>query len=172
MIDISVKTDIDQMKIKLFELRNSVINKATAASLNQTAAAARTQVVRAIRLKIKKMKAARIKRRISLIKATQTNQVAIIRGRRVQIPPGAFTIPGHGNTLYVHVGPKHRIIVSKSGRSVGKRISSGYQIAPVQSIQVIEEFAKSYAQETMKRVVREKFAPTFERNMKFYASRA
>lgn len=171
MLDISVSTDISKLKIKLFELRSDVINKAIPSALNKTAAAARTQVVREIRKHIKNMKVGRIKKRITLVRATRTNQVAIIRNRRVTIPPGAFKLPGHGNKLYVHVGPKHRIIVSKSGKSAGKRISSGYQIAPVQSVQVQEEFAKSYAQQIMMRIVREKFAITFEREMKYYGRR-
>lgn len=168
MIDFSVETDISRLKVKLFELRNAVINKAIPSALNKTASAARGPAVRAIRQKIKNMKIARIKRRVIIIRATRTNQVAVIRGRAAVIPPGAFKIPGHGDALYVHVGPKHRQIVSKSGKSLGKRISSGYQIAPVQSVQVIREFSKTEVQELMKRVARERFPIIFERELKFY----
>ncbi len=171
MFSMSIATDISQLKVKLFELRSDVINKAIPSALNKTTAAARTQVVRAIRLKIKNMKAARIKKRITLIRATRSNYVAIIRGWRVNIPPGAFKLPGHGDKLFVHVGKKHRMIESMSGKFIGKRISSGYQIAPVQSVQVIEEFSKRYAQELMVRVVREKFAKTFENEMKYFGRR-
>ena len=168
MISIGVRHNIQNVRVKLMEFRTDVVNKAIPSALNKTASAARTQAVRTIRQKIKNMKAARIRKRISIIRATRTNQVAVIRGRAAVIPPGAFKIPGHGETLYVHVGPKHRQIVSKSGKSFGKRISSGYQIAPVQSVQVIEQFAKQNVQEVMKRVVRERFPIIFERELKFY----
>lgn len=171
MLDISVKTDIQALKVKLFELRNDVINKAVPSALNKTASAARTKVTQAIRQKIRNMKASRIKKRITVIRATRFNHTAIIRGRRVNIPPGAFKLPGHGDKLYVHVGPKHRIITSKSGKSAGKKISSGYQIAPVQSVQVIEEYSKSYAQQIMVNVVRERFPVIFEREMKYFGRR-
>lgn len=171
MINISVETDITRLKVKFFELRNNVINKAIPRALNKTVVAARVKAVTAIRLKIKKMKAKAVRKRINIINATASNQVAIIRNRRVKIPPGAFKIPGHGNKLYVHVGPKHRMIVSMSGKSIGKKISSGYQIAPVQSVQVQEEFASSSVQSLMKSVVRERFPILFEREMKFYGKR-
>lgn len=171
MLDISVATDIQRLRVKSFELRKNVINKATASALNKTSASARTEVTRAIRQKIKNMKIARIKKRISIIRATPSNQVAIIRVRQGAIPPGAFKLPGHGDALYVHVGNKHRMIVSKSGKSAGKKISSGYQLAPVQSVQVTREFAKSYARQTMERVVRARFPVMFERELKYYGNR-
>lgn len=171
MIDVSVQTDIAKLKVKLFELRNTVINKAIPSALNKTAAAARTKAVQAIRLKLKPMKAKAVRKRISIIRASSSNQIAIIRNRRVVIPPGAFKLPGHGNKLYVHVGPKHHMITSRSGKSIGKQISSGYQIAPVQSLQVQEEFKTGYVQQVMRSVALERFPVIFEREMKYYGSR-
>jgi len=171
LIDVSVEADIHKLKVKLFELRKDVINKAIPRALNKTASAARTKALTAIRLKIKNMKAKAVRKRVSIISATRNYHVAIIRNRRSKIPPGAFRLPGHGDKLWVHVGPKHRIIKSRSGKSVGKMISSGYQLAPLNSVQVTREFESGSVQSLMKSVARERFPVLFERELKFYASK-
>lgn len=171
MIDISVETDISRLKVKLFELRTKVVDKATSSALNKTIAAVRTLAARAIRTKLKAMKMARIKKRLYIMRAVPGNQVATLRCRSGTVPPGAFKLPGHGDALYVRVGPKHRTIVSKSGKSVGKKISSGYQLAPVQSVQVLREYGKDYVRRVMIQGARDKFAITFERELKYYGSK-
>lgn len=172
MIDISVETDIHALKVKLFELRRDVIDRAIPRALNKTASAARAKAVTQIRLAIKKMKAKGVRKRVSIINATRTHHIATIRNRRATVPPGAFRLPGHGDMLYVRVGPKHRIIQSKSGKSAGKNISSGYQLMPLQSVQVQREFKSSAIQSLMKAIVRERFPILFEREMKYYGSRS
>ena len=171
MLSVSVKTDIDQLKVKLFELRSLVISKATVSALNKTSLACRTQAVKAMRKKLKRMKAAAIKKRISLIKATTAKQMATIRNKRATIPPGAFKLPGSGDELFIHVGPKHKMIVAKTGKSAGKQISSGYQIAPLNSLQVNAEFESSAVQQVMQVVARDKFPVIFERDLKHYGRR-
>lgn len=170
-MQISVSTDIHRLKVKMFELRSAVLDKAIPSALNKTAVSARAGAVKEIRKKLKRMKAARIRARITIVRATRSVKQAVIIGRRVKVPPGAFKLPGHGDTLYIRVGKKHRMITSKSGRSAGKRISSGYQVAPIQSLQVIEEYGKSYVTDKMTAIVRERFPVVFERDLRHFASR-
>ena len=171
MLSVSVKTDVDRLKVKLFELRNDVISKATVSALNKTSLACRTQAVKAIRQKLKRMKAAAVKKRISLIKATTAKQMATVRNRRATIPPGAFKLPSYGDQLFIHVGSKHRLIIAKTGKSAGKQISSGYQIAPLNSVQVNAEFNSAGVRQVMQSTAQDKFPVIFERDLKYYGRR-
>lgn len=171
MLKLDITSNAREIRKMLLEYRPQVIERATVSTLNKVATSARSKAVTFVRKKIKNMKAARIKQRISIIKATRGRRIATIEGKRVKIPPGAFTIPGHGDKLYVHVGKKHRNIIAKSGRMVGKTISSGYQIAPVQSVQVQREFEKKETYDLMVRVVNERFPKVFARDLIYYGNK-
>lgn len=170
MINISVQADAQRIKVKLFELRQNVINKALPRALNRVADMAKVAASKAVKAKLKKIKASAIKKRIVVVKASSSKQYAIVRGLSVRIPAGAFRIPGHpDDELWVRFpGGKHHQVIAKTGKRAGKMISSYTNIKRVPGLKVFEAYKTSEVQQAMINTVREKFASAFERELKFY----
>lgn len=170
MINMSVQADAQRVKVKLFELRKNVIEKALPRALNKVAIQAATAASRAIRAKVKKLKASAVKKRIIVVKATSNNQYSIVRGLSVRIPPGAFKLPGHtDDELWVRFpGGKHQNIVAKTGKNAGKIISSYTNIKRVPGLRTYEMYKTKEVQQAMINVVRDKFPAVFERELRYY----
>jgi len=173
MINISVQADAQKIKVKLFELRQNVIDKALPRALNRVADMAKVAASKYIKSKLKKLKASAIKKRIVVVKATSSNQFAIVRGLGVRIPPGAFKIPGHpDDELWVRFpGGAHHNVVAKTGKNAGKIISSYTNIKRVPGLKTYELYKTSEVQQAMINIVREKFPAAFERELKYYGRR-
>jgi hypothetical protein len=172
MINLSVQADTQRIKAKLFELRDNVINKALPRALNRVAAQAKVAGSRAIKAKLKNVKAAAIKRRIVINKATIAKPYVVIRGLGACIPPSAFKIPGHGDEMWMRYGGgKHHNVVAKTGKNAGKIISSYTNIKRVPNLQVAQAYRTKEVQQAMTDIVRTKFADSFEHELKYYGKR-
>jgi hypothetical protein len=172
MINLSVQADTQRIKVKLFELRDNVINKALPRALNRVAAQAKVAGSKAIKSKLKNVKAATIKKRIVIDKATSNKQYAIVRGLGVRIPPNAFKIPGHGDELWVRFGGgKHHNVIAKTGKNAGKIISSYTNIKHVPGLLIAQAYRTKEVQQAMIDIVRTKFTDSFERELKYYGKR-
>jgi hypothetical protein len=170
MINLSVESDTTRIKVKLFELRQNVINKALPRALNKIAEQAKVAASKVIKSKLKKLKVSTIKKRITVIKATTNNQFSIVRGRGVRIPPGAFKVPGHpDDELWVRFGGgKHENVIAKTGKHAGQVIRSYTSIKRVPGLTTYEAYKTTAVQQAMINVIRDKFPAVFERELKFY----
>jgi hypothetical protein len=170
MISISVKGDVKKLQKGLLRFRSEVVARAISSAINKTATSVRAAAVKAIRQKLKTIKAAVIRKRLFLRRSSMQTLTAIISNRAQNVPSKSFLIPG-SDLLRVRFGNKHRTITSKSGKSQGKRISSGYQIRRLTNIEINKALASSDVQDVMLQTVKQRFPILLARELKYYSDR-
>jgi hypothetical protein len=170
MISISVKSDVKKLQTGLIRFRSNVLDRATSSAINKTTTTVRAAAVKAIRQKLKTIKAAVIRRRLFLKRSTVQTLTAIISNRAQNTPRQSFLIPG-SDMERVRFGKKHRTIISKSGKSQGKKISSGFQIRRLTNLEISKTLASNEVKQVMLQTVRQRFPILLEREFKYYADR-
>lgn len=169
---IDIKSSIDQVISKRWlAVKDDVMGKSVNRALNRVAEQAKVAASKAIKAKMKKVKAASIKKRIFVTKASGGKRFAIVGCAAVRIPANAFRIPGHPeDELWVRFGNgRHQKVIAKTGKNAGRYISSYTQIKRVPGLKAYELFKTSAVHQAIANTVREKFPAIFERELKFYS---
>jgi hypothetical protein len=169
-------------------LRTDIVNKATVRAINKVAAQVKTAASREIRNAGYNMKAAAIKKQITITKATSGRSVAVVRCSGRPIPliefsatmnksgvtvnvkngrksiQGAFiaTMPTGHKGVFVRVGDLHKRAVRN-----GKVSWSGLPIRELFGPGISDAFGNEIVQAALVRLVREKFPAILEHEIKF-----
>lgn len=170
MISFSVKGDVKKLTKGLIRFRTDVVARATSSAINKTSTSVKAAAVKAIRLKLKSIKAAVIRKRIFVRRSSIQTLTAVLSNRAQNVPSKAFMIP-RSDLMRVHYGKRHRTIIAKSGNSQGKPISSGYQIRRLTNLEISKALASSDVQAIMLQTVRVRFPILFARELKYYSDR-
>ncbi len=184
MISIDVQHNFKQVAIKLFELRTDILEKAKVRALNKIAAQAKVAASKEIRAAGYNMKAAAIKQKITIKRASSGNAVVVIKCSGRPIPliafsarenstgvsvsvkhgrkliKGAFiaTMPSGHQGVYVRVGNQH------------KKINGKWHGLPIKELfgpSVPAAFGNEIVQAALAKLVREKFPTILEHEIKF-----
>ena len=184
MISINVQHNFKQVAVKLYELRTDVLEKAKISALNKVAAQAKTSAAKEIRAAGYNMKAAAIKKQISIKRAVRGNAVAIVKCSGRPIPliqfsaretksgvsvsvkhgrkllKGAFiaTMPTGHEGVYVRVGNQHKKINGKW---------HGLPIKELYGPSIPAAFGNDIVQAAIATLVRDKFPSILEHEIKF-----
>ncbi len=184
MININVQHNFKQVAVKLFELRNDVLEKAKVRALNKVAAQAKVAASKEIRAAGYNMKAATIKQKITIKRAVSGDAVVVIRCSGRPLPliqfgaretksgvsvsvkhgrkliKGAFiaTMPTGHQGVYVRVGNQH------------KKVNGKWHGLPIKELfgpSIPAAFGNEVVQSALVRLVREKFPSILEHEIKF-----
>lgn len=184
MISISVQDNFKQVAIKLFELRNDVLEKAKIRALNKVAAQAKVAASKEIRATGYNMKAAAIKQKITIKRASSGNAVVVIKcsgrpipliqfgaretragvsvsvkhGRKIIRHAFVATMPSGHQGVYVRVGNQHKKISGKW---------HGLAIKELFGPSIPAAFGNEIVQAALVRLVREKFPTILEHEINF-----
>lgn len=170
MINVNVKTDLRKLQRNLVEFRTKVVERATSSAINKTSLSVRAAAIKEIRTKLKKVKAATIRKRIFINRSTVKTLRATLKNNAQNVPSKAFKIP-RSDALWIRYGKRHRNIKSQSGKSIGQIISSGYQIGKLTNIQINQALASNKLQQLMTQVTKKRFPIILEREFRYYSSR-
>lgn len=191
MINISVKADIQAARVKLFELRTNVVNKATISALNKVAAQAKTASSKEIRGAGYNMKAAAIKKQISVRRASGSNPVALLvcKGRPIplieysarqtakgvtvsvktgrKLIPGAFiaTMNGHEG-VYIRTGNQHKRVMRN-----GKPQWEGLPIKQLYGPAIPDAFKNDTVRDALIKLIKTKFPDILQHEIQYYGRR-
>lgn len=184
MIDISVQHNFKSVAVKLFELRTDVLEKAKVRALNKVADQAKVAASKEIRAAGYNMKAAAIKHRITIKRATKGDAVVVIKCSGRPIPliefsaretsagvsvsvkqgrkliKGAFiaTMPTGHKGVFVRVGNQH------------KKVNGQWHGLPIKELfgpSIPAAFGNEVVQSALLRLVRDKFPTILEHEIKF-----
>jgi hypothetical protein len=184
MISINVQSNFKQISVKLFELRTTVLEKAKISALNKVAAQAKVGASKEIRNAGYNMKAAAIKKQISIRRAVNGNAVAVVKfsGRPIpliqfsaretkagvsvsvkngrKVIKGAFiaTMPTGHQGVYVRVGNQHKKINGKW---------HGLPIKELYGPSMPAAFGSEIVQAAIASLVRDKFPSILEHEIKY-----
>jgi Prophage minor tail protein Z (GPZ) len=188
MIAIDIRADVDRAVRSLTELQRTVIPAATARALNKTAAQAKTQAGREIRQRYN-IGTRFLGRQISVIRATKTSLMAIVRplgrkfpvyafqarqtraGVRVQIKRGAPKVIAHAfiaRTRSGHVGVFARGVYA--GRSFLHQ-RPRLPITELYTVGVPQAFGAKVVIEALERKVKQRFPDLLAHEIRFAISR-
>lgn len=184
MLNISVESDFRRVKVRLFELRTDVLEKAKIRALNKVAEQAKVAASREIRAAGYKIKASTIKSQIKVRKAGAGNPVAVVRCYGKVIPmiefgarqtrdgvsvsvkhgrkiiKGAFiaTMPSGHKGVFVRVGNQH------------KKVNGQWHGLPIKQLfgpSVPAAFSNQVIQSALVKLVRDKYPAILEHEIRF-----
>jgi len=184
----NITDDAAQLRGKLIEIGTNAVNKATVRALNKLADQVKTAGSKEIRAAGYNMKAAAIKRQITIRRASLATPVVLIRcsGRPIpliqfsarqisagvsvsvkngrKVIPGAFiaTMPTGHKGVYVRVGDQHRRTVRN-----GKPEWSGLPIKELFGPGVSDAFGNEVVQQALLRLIQDKFPGILEHEITF-----
>jgi hypothetical protein len=190
MLKVDLNSYSKRIRARMMELRSDITDVAVVRALNKTAAQAKTAASREIRKAGYNLKAAEVKKQITIRQATSGNPVAVVRcsGRPIplmkfgarpvkagvsvnvqkgrKIIKGAFIITTtKGEGVYIRVGNAHRKITTRQG----KRVNSAYQLKQLYGPGIPDAFGNAVVQEALVRLVKTRFPDILAHEIKFAA---
>jgi hypothetical protein len=184
MIRINIQHNLNSVAVKMFELRTNVLNKAKVRALNKIAAQAKVAASKEIRAAGYNMKAAAIKQKIVIKRATSGSPEVIVRCSGRPIPliqfsaretragvsvsvkngrkliKGAFiaTMPTGHTGVFIRVGKQHKKINGKW---------HGLPIKELYGPSIPAAFGNQIVQTALMNLIKNKFPVVLEQEMRW-----